>query len=99
MTVEQLMINLTFRFFAKCGIKPLRKQTFFGVRCADKNLRLLLLELWGKELRNIRERKEIEYVIEISKTKYSSMNSDLEKLPNHKMIGALGDNPLEFPRK
>ena len=96
--VKQLMMNLTFRCFAKCRFKPLRTQTFFGVQSADKNLRLLLLELWGKELSNIRERKEIEYVLEMPETKYSSMTSDLEKLPNCKIIGALGDNPLEFPR-
>ena len=107
-TVEELMMNLTYRCFAKCGFTPLRTQAFFGLQTADPQQRVDMLNSWGEHVMRLAERPTIDYILSDEGRKNSSKveianiitqqpRSDV-KLPNHKLLQDLGDYSLVIPK-
>ena len=96
-TVEELMMNLTYRCFAKCGFTPLRTQAFFGLQTADPQQRVDMLNSWGEHVMKLQDRETIEYILSDDGRK-SSQSGETEKLPNHKLLQTLGDLPLVIPK-
>ena len=96
-TVEELMMNLTYRCFAKCGFTPLRTQAFFGLQTATPAQRVDMLNSWGEHVMTLYKRETIDYILSDENRKNSSTGEG-EKLPNHKLLQTLGDMALIIPK-
>ena len=96
-TVEELMMNLTYRCFARCGFTVLRTQAFFGLQTADAQQRVDMLNSWGEHVMKLGSRETIDYVLTDDGRK-SAQSTDTDKLPNHKLLQSLGDLPLVIPK-
>ena len=93
-TVEELMYNMTFRCFARCGFTALRTQAFFGLGTASPQLQVDMLNAWSERVRDLRTREVIEYVLIPEETGNRFTESTTDKVTNHKILTNLGDYEL-----